>query len=70
MEQECEEVKAMDRIKLNFSLSALRAMRAQHMRLKRNEYLANGNSQHYQDLIERIEKLDEEIARREKDEHI
>lgn len=60
----------MDRIKLNFSLSALRAMRAQHMRLKRNEYLANGNSQHYQDLIERIEKLDEEIARREKDEHI
>lgn len=60
----------MDKIKLNFSLSALRAMRAQHIRLKRNEYLANGNSQHYQDLIQRIEKLDEEIARRENDEHI
>lgn len=53
-----------NRIKLNFCLDALRAMRAQLIRLKRNEYLSNGNTQHYQDLIVKIEKLDEEIARR------
>ena len=58
------------RIKLNYSLSALRSMRAQLARLNRKEYQTNGNTEKCQSLFKKIEAIDEEIARREKDEHI
>lgn len=52
-------------IKINFSLSALRAKRAELARIQMREYQTRGNTQRCQELWEQITKLDEEIARRE-----
>ena len=58
------------RIKLNFSLSALRAKRNELARIQWHEYTTRGNTERCQSLFKQIEAIDEEIARREKDEHI
>lgn len=55
----------MTRIKLNYSLEALRSMRAELVRLNRKEYTTRGNTQHCQELWSKIEKLDAEIKARE-----
>lgn len=55
----------MTRIKLNYSLEALRSMRAQLVRIQREEYQTRGNTQHCQELFSKIEKLDAEIKARE-----
>lgn len=52
-------------IKINFSLSALRAQRAKLVRIQMREYQTRGNTQRCQELWSQITKLDEEIARRE-----
>ena len=54
----------MERIKINFSLDALRAKRAELARIQLKEYNTRGNTQRCQELWSQIEKLDEEIARR------
>ncbi len=51
-------------IKINFSLSALRAKRAELARIQLREYQTRGNTQRCQELWSQIEKLDEEIERR------
>lgn len=53
------------RIKLNYSLEALRSMRAELVRLSRKEYQTRGYTRHYKNLLSRIEKLDAEIKARE-----
>lgn len=53
-------------IKLNYSLAALRSMRAELVRIQRKEYQTRGNTQRCQELWTKIEKLDEEIERRSK----
>lgn len=55
----------MKNIKINFSLEALRAKRAELARIQLREYETRGNTQRCQELWEKITKLDEEIARRE-----
>lgn len=55
----------MTRIKLNYSLEALRSMRAELVRLNRKEYQTRGNTQHCQELFAKIEKIDAEIKARE-----
>lgn len=53
-------------IKLQYSITALRAMRAQLVRLNRKEYETHGNTAHCQDLWAKIENIDAEIAERER----
>ena len=53
-----------DRIKINFSLTALRAKRAELERLNRKEYQTRGNTARCQELWSQIEKIDDEIVRR------
>lgn len=55
----------MTNIKINFSLEALRAKRAELARIQLREYETRGNTQRCQELWEKITKLDEEIERRE-----
>ena len=55
----------MTRIKLNYSLEALRSMRAELVRLNRKEYTTRGNTKHCQELFAKIEKIDAEIKARE-----
>lgn len=59
-----EDDKAMTPIKINFSLDALKAKRAELARLQWKEYSTRGNTQRCQELWEQITKLDEEIAKR------
>ena len=54
----------MTRIKLHYSLAALRAERAKLARLNWREYTTRGNTQRCQELFAQIEKIDEEIKRR------
>lgn len=54
----------MTRIKINFSLPALRTKRAELARIQMREYQTRGNTQRCQELWEQITKLDEEIERR------
>lgn len=53
-----------DRIKINYSLEALRAKRAELARIQLKEYQTRGNTQRCQELWSQIEKIDDEIARR------
>lgn len=53
------------KIKINFCLDALREKRAELARIQLKEYQTRGNTQRCQELWSQIEKLDEEIARRE-----
>lgn len=53
-----------NRIKLHYSLEALRAKRAELERLNRKEYQTRGNTARCQELWSQIEKIDEEIERR------
>lgn len=53
-----------DRIKINFSLEALRAKRAELARIQLKEYQTRGNTARCQELWSQIEKIDEEIERR------
>ena len=53
-----------NRIKINFSLEALRAKRAELARIQLKEYQTRGNTQRCQELWSQIEKIDEEIERR------
>ena len=55
----------MENIKINFSLEALRAKRAELARIQHREYETRGNTQRAQELWEQITKLDEEIEMRE-----
>ena len=55
----------MTRIKLHYSLAALRAERARLARIQLKEYQTRGNTQHCQELFAQIEKLDAEIKARE-----
>ena len=55
----------MTRIKLNYSLAALRAKREELARLNWREYTTRGNTQRCQELFAQIEKLDAEIKARE-----
>ena len=55
----------MTRIKLHYSLAALRAERAKLARLNWKEYTTRGNTQRCQELFAQIEKLDAEIKVRE-----
>lgn len=54
----------MTRIKLNYSLAALRAKRAELARIQLKEYQTRGNTERCQELWSKIEKLDAEIERR------
>ena len=51
-----------DRIKINYSLEALRAKRAELARIQLKEYQTRGNTQRCQELWAEIEKLDEQIS--------
>lgn len=53
-----------ERIKINFSLEALRAKRAELARIQLKEYQTRGNTARCQELWSQIEKIDDEIARR------
>lgn len=53
-----------ERIKINFSLDALRAKRAELARIQLKEYQTRGNTARCQELFSQIEKIDDEIARR------
>ena len=55
----------MTRIKLHYSLAALRAERARLARIQLKEYQTRGNTQRCQELFAQIEKLDAEIKARE-----
>lgn len=50
-----------NRIKLRYSLAALRAKREELARLQWREYTTRGNTQRCQELFAKIEKIDEEI---------
>lgn len=54
-----------NKIKINFCLDALKAKRAELARIQLKEYQTRGNTERCQELFSQIEKLDEEIARRE-----
>ena len=54
----------MTKIKLHYSLPALRAERAKLVRAQVKEYQTRGNTQRCQELFSQIEKIDEELARR------
>jgi hypothetical protein len=53
-----------NRIKLHYSLEALRAKRAELARIQLKEYRTRGNTARCQELWSQIEKIDDEIARR------
>lgn len=53
------------RIKINYSLAALRAEREKLARIQYKEYTTRGNTQRCQELFAQIEKLDAEIKARE-----
>lgn len=53
------------KITLNYSLTALKAKRAELARIQYKEYTTRGNTQRCQELWAQIEKLDEEIKKRE-----
>lgn len=55
----------MTAIKINFSLAALKAKRAELARIQYKEYQTRGNTQKCQELWSQIEKLDAEIAKKE-----
>jgi hypothetical protein len=55
----------MTRIKINYSLDALRAERAKLARIQYKEYTTRGNTQRCQELFTQIEKIDAEIKARE-----
>lgn len=55
------------RIKLNYSLSALRAKRNELARIQWHEYTTRGNTEKCQSLFKQIEAIDQEITRREKE---
>lgn len=55
----------MTRIKLHYSLAALRAEREKLARIQYKEYTTRGNTQRCQELFAQIEKLDAEIKARE-----
>ena len=50
-----------NRIKLRYSLTALRAKREELARLNWREYTTRGNTPRCQELFAQIEKIDEEI---------
>ena len=54
----------MTKIKLHYSLAALRAERARLARIQLKEYQTRGNTERCQELWTQIEKIDEEIKRR------
>lgn len=56
------------KITLQYSITALRAMRAQLVRLNRKEYETHGNTAHCQELWAKIEKIDAEIEKRKRGE--
>lgn len=53
-----------DRIKIHFSLAALKAKRAELVRQQQKEYQTRGNTQKCQELWTKIEAIDNEIATR------
>ena len=53
-----------NKIKINYSLAALKAKREELARLNWKEYTTRGNTQRCQELFAQIEKLDAEIERR------
>lgn len=57
----------MTRIKINYSLAALRAEREKLARIQYKEYTTRGNTERCQELWRRIEKLDAEIDKRLKE---
>lgn len=57
----------MTKIKLHYSLAALRAERARLARIQYKEYTTRGNTQKCQELFTQIEHLDAEIERRLKE---
>lgn len=50
-----------DRIKLHYSLAALKTQREKLVRENQKEYQTRGNTQKCQELWSKIEKLDAEI---------
>lgn len=50
-----------NKIKLRYSLAALRTKREELARLQWREYTTRGNTQRCQELFAQIEKIDEEI---------
>ncbi len=55
-----------EKIKINFSLAALKAKREELARIQYKEYQTRGNTQRCQELWSQIEKLDTEIEERMK----
>lgn len=51
-------------IKLHYSLAALKAKRAELVRIQQKEYQTRGNTQRCQELWTKIEAIDNEIAER------
>ena len=54
----------MAKIKLHYSLAALRAERARLVRIQQKEYQTRGNTERCQELWDKISKIDDEIATR------
>ena len=54
------------KIKINFSLDALQAKRAELARIQYKEYTTRGNTQKCQELWTQIEAIDAEIEKRKK----
>lgn len=54
----------MTKIKLHYSLAALRAERARLARIQLKEYQTRGNTERCQEIWTHIEKIDAEIERR------
>lgn len=52
------------KIKLHYSLAALRTERARLVRIQQKEYQTRGNTQRCQELWDQISKIDDEIAER------
>lgn len=57
----------MTRIKVNYSLAALRAEREKLARIQYKEYTTRGNTERCQELFKKIERLDAEIEKRLKE---
>lgn len=57
----------MTRIKINYSLAALRAEREKLARVQYKEYTTRGNTERCQELFKKIERLDAEIEKRLKE---
>lgn len=57
----------MTRIKINYSLAALRAEREKLARIQYKEYTTRGNTERCQELWKKIETLDAEIDKRLKE---